>query len=143
MKNKKGIIILISILVLAAAALAVIHASTRKKVPEGAISVQQAGKETYVVLKEQTLVKVAGTIVNGKGEEKDIDADGIALSSLADGSFENVTVTADDEFSAVVGADEIENAWLIQSEDGTAQLVVFGDSNSKRAVRNVVRIEFE
>lgn len=42
-----------------------------------------------------------------------------------------------------MAADEISSAFLILNEDGSTQLVVFVDSNSKRAVRNVTWIEFE
>ena len=143
MKKKKWIVLLIGVLVVVTAALAVIHFATRDAVPEGAILVRQDGKDRYVSLDGLTLTRITGTIVNGKGEERSIDAPGIGLRELAEGSFSSVTVTSDDEYFATVEAGEIDNADLILNEDGSVQLIVFGDANFKRAVRNVVRIEFE
>ena len=37
--------------------------------------------------------------------------------------------------------DEEGKVWLLRNEDDTYQLIVFGDPNSKRAVRDVQRIE--
>ena len=57
-----------------------------------------------------------------------------------------VTVTADDEYSAVVTAEELaapDKVYLIAQEEDGVQLVVFGDSNSKRNVSNVVRVTVE
>ena len=142
MKSRRAILLLIGALVLITAVLAAVHFSTRETVPEGAVLVRQDGKERYVALEKLALTKVTGTIVNGKDEERVIDSDGVALGELAEGTFASVTVTSDDAFAATVNAEEIANAFLIRSDDGSARLVVFGDSNSKRSVRNVVRIEF-
>ena len=142
MRSKKWILILVGVLVLLTAVFAVVHFSTREAVPQGAVKVCQNGKERCVSLDKLELMRVTGTIVNGKGETRDVDADGLPLSQLAQGAFSGVTVTADDEYAATVSAEEIDNAFLIRNDDGSAQLIVFGDSNSKRAVRNVARIEF-
>ena len=83
---------------------------------------------------------VKGTVVTAKGEEKQIDAQGIALSELC-GDFNSVTVTASDEYSAVVKKKDSENAYLIEDYGGL-RLVVFGDENAKRDVKNVARIDF-
>lgn len=79
--------------------------------------------------------------MNGKGEEKQIDAHGVILSEVCGGEFSTATVTASDEYSAVVSGGE--NAYLILSDDGSLRLIVFGDENAKRDVKNVVRIDFE
>ena len=81
---------------------------------------------------------VEGSIVNGKGEKAEVRAQGIPLSDVC-GAGRTVTVTASDNYSASVFTDE--DAYLISSGDGTVQLVVFGDSDLKRNVRNVVRID--
>lgn len=143
MKSKKLIVIIVCALVALTAVLAIVHSATRETVPEGAILVRQNGEEAYISMDKLGLTTVTGRIVNGKGETRDINDQGINLGELSKGSFQTVTVTSDDEFSAEVSADEIANAFLILNEDGSAQLVVFGDPNSKRAVRNVTRIEFE
>ena len=82
---------------------------------------------------------VSGEVVNGKGERKLIDAQGAGLSELC-GDFTEATVTASDEYSAVVHGGE--EAYLILSDDGSLRLVVFGDENAKRDVKNVSRIDF-
>lgn len=86
---------------------------------------------------------VSGTVVNGKGEEKQIDAQGIILSEVCGGAFSRITVTASDEYSATVYPEDSENAYLILTDDGNLRLIVFGDENSKRDVKNVVRVDFE
>lgn len=141
MKSKKIVIVILTALVVLTAALTTIHFSTRDTVPKGSIMVSQNGDSRYVDLSDYSLTQVTGTTINGKGEERIIDAQGIPLGQLADGSFQTVTVVSDDEYSAQVGAEEMENAYLIADND-TARLVVFGDKNSKRDVKNVVKIEF-
>lgn len=141
MKSKKSIIIILAALVVLTAALAMVHFATRDVVPDGSILVSQNGDTRYVNLSDFSLTQVNGTTVNGKGEERTIDAQGIPLGELADGSFRTVTVTSDDEYSAQVDAEEMENAYLIADND-TARLIVFGDKNSKRDVKNVVKVAF-
>ena len=55
-----------------------------------------------------------------------------------------VKVTADDEFSAELTGGEVNEAgkaYLVCEDDGSMRLVVFGDSNAKRNVRDVVILE--
>ena len=55
-----------------------------------------------------------------------------------------MTVVADDEYRAEVSAAEIaaeDTVARILQEDGGVQMVVFPDSNSKRNVTNVIRVE--
>ena len=55
-----------------------------------------------------------------------------------------VKVTADDEFSAELSGDEVNEAgkaYLVSEDDGSMRLVVFRDSNAKRNVRNVVSVD--
>ncbi len=143
MKKKKTVYIILSVLLIIVAVLSFVHFSTRESVPDGAILVRQDGEDRYIDPNVLFQTQVSGVIVNGKGEERSINSRGAAIEDLANGGFETVTVFADDEYSAQVAADETENAFLILNDDGSVQLVVFGDTNSKRAVRNVVRIEFE
>lgn len=84
---------------------------------------------------------VQGTVVNAKGQERQIDAQGVCLSELLAGTEGTATVTAVDNFSAQVQENEREQSWLLMEEDGSLRLVVFGDTDSKRAVKNVVRID--
>lgn len=115
---------------------AVVHLTTRTQDVEGAILVN--GKQ--VELSSLDYENVTGTVVNGKGEQKQIDAQGVPLEAICGSDFETATITASDEYSARVSADELDNAYIIIDED-TPRLIVFGDENSKRDVKNVVRID--
>ena len=121
------------------AVLAAIHLTTRT--PETAGEFLLNGESLKIA--DLQLSPVQGTIVNGKGVEKQIDGQGISLSAVCGDDFETVTVTASDEYRAVVSIDEIQNAYLILKDDGSLQLIVFGDENAKRDVKNVVRIDTE
>lgn len=130
--------------------LAIVHFTTRTDVPEGALLVKCGDKTEYVDLKSLDTVPVQGTIVNGKGEESEVDTQGVAVSDvLKQAGFkpentQTVKLTADDEFSAELSGEEINEAgkaYLVNEDDGSMRLVVFGDSNAKRNVRNVVILE--
>lgn len=140
-------------LVLAAAVFAVIHLSTRPAEETGAIQVSYGGKTVSVPLSKLTLQDVSGTAVNGKGEEKPIEGRGTPLSEVlaqagADlSAVRQVTVSAADEFSAVLTVGEVTEdgkAYLLQEEgEERPRLIVFGDPDSKRGVKDVTRIEVE
>lgn len=114
------------------AILAAVHLTTRT--PEKAGEMLVDGKS--VAVSELALRPVTGTVVTAKGTEKHIDAQGIALGELCPG---DVRVTSSDEYSVTVH--DGEDAYLIINDDGTVQLVVFGDENAKRCVKNVVRVD--
>lgn len=120
------------------AILAVLHLTTRTPEIEGAILVN--GKTLEI--SSLDFNRVSGTLVNGKGEEKQIDAQGVILSEVCGGEFLTATVTASDEYSAVVEKQDSENAYLIVEDDGSPRLVVFGDENAKRDVKHVARIDW-
>ena len=89
-------------------------------------------------------------MINGKGEKSYIDTQGVPLADVIKGAgFDPnnaaaVRVTADDEFSVELSGDELNEegkAYLVGENDGSVRLVVFGDSNAKRNVRNVVSVE--
>lgn len=150
MKKHKLAIIIIAILVLLTAVLTVVHLTTREEGQEGAIQVVYGGKTTLVSVDDlKPVAAVQGTVVNNAGEEKKIDGQGILVSDVlklagAAASGE-VTVTADDEYSVSLTAEEVAEegkAWLL-IEDGTLRLIVFGDQGAKRNVKNVVRLTVE
>lgn len=114
------------------------HLTTRTPEIEGAIRINGELRTAA----DFELQQVTGVIVNAKGEEKSIDAQGIPMGEICSGDFTTVTVTASDEYHAELYADELQNAYLILKDDGTMQLIVFGDESSKRDVKNVVRIDF-
>ncbi len=146
MKNKR-MLILVAVLLLLTATLAIAHLTTRASVPEGTVLVEHGGDTTELTLAQMEAVPVRGTVVNGKGESRTVDAQGISLASVLEqmgiAAFQEVTVIADDEYSAVVTTEEVARpnvAYLIFQEEGGVQLVVFGDANSRRNVSNVVRM---
>jgi len=103
-----------------------------------------------VPLEDLPLVPVQGTMVTGKGEQRPINGMGISVADLlkqayAYASTGTVVVRSADEYSVRLTAEEVaaENkAWLL-IEDGSARLIVFGDENSKRNVKNVVRLHVD
>lgn len=147
MKRNRVVVLIIIALVAVTALAAVIHLTTRVSVPEGVLLVEAAGQTKEVAWGRLELMSVQGTLINGKGEERTIDAQGILLRDMLEGigaSVETeVTVIAEDEYSASVTAEEIKadgQVYLAATDDGGIQLVVFGDSNSKRNVSGVARL---
>ena len=143
MKQKKLILMILAALVLLTAALAIVHLCTRDQVPEGALMVTCDGETSYIEIDKLTMTEVSGTVTNGKGEEKTIRGPGVPLFSLLDGEFRSAVVSAEDEYTATVGIEDAENAFLILSENGSMRLVVFGDANAKRDVKQVVKVDFQ
>ena len=149
MKKNKALLIVI-ILAVITAAVAFIHLSTREEVAEGTVQVSQGDQVSAVELSELEYEQVTGTRVNGKGEEIPVDGSGVLLKTVLDEAgaegYSSVTVTSDDSYSAELTREEVEDeskAWLILQEEGGLRLIVFGDSNSKRSVSNVVQIAAE
>lgn len=149
-KNSKIIIVIIAVLLALTAVLAIVHFSSREQIPEGALLVSCGDEKEYVDLKSLESVPVQGTVVNGKGEESEIDTQGVSLADVIEqAGFDPdnaaaVKVTADDEFSAELTGGEVNEAgktYLVCEDDGSMRLVVFGDSNAKRNVRNVVSVD--
>lgn len=149
MKSKKKLPIIMTCLAALVVVLAVIHFTTRTKVPEGSISVETGGKVSYLVLTDIPTSHVEGEIVNGKGEIKSIDGEGIrledALALVGVTNPKRVTAVADDEYNAVIEGDEIAHdaQVYLMVEDGEGRLVVFGDPNSKRNVSHLTRLVVE
>lgn len=150
-KNSLTLMIVIA-LVLLTGIFAVLHLSTRPKVSEGNLLVKLNGQSVTLDINTLSLTDVKGELVNGKGERRTVDAKGIALEDVLTAAgadvalMSSVTVTASDEYNAVVLAEEIRDsgkAFLVLQEDNQLQLVVFGDENSKRNVTNVVRLMVE
>ncbi len=151
--RKKSIAAAIVLLVITCIA-SVIYLRSRNEVPKGDLAVVFEDKTVLIDPFGGSLVPVRGVTVNAKGQEKDVDETGIALkdaiskSGLGGSGFTKARVVASDEYSAVISFDEINEegrAYLAkqQEDDGStsARLCVFGDSDSKRQIKNVVRIE--
>lgn len=149
-KSTKIIMAAIAALIALTAVFATIHSAARTEVPDGALLVSCGGEKKYVDLASLDTVPVRGSVVNGKGEKSDVNTQGVPLADVIENAgFDpngavTVKVTADDEFSAELSGDELNEdgkAYLVSEEDGSMRLVVFGDSNAGRNVRNVVSVE--
>ncbi|MCR5103641.1 MAG: hypothetical protein K6B68_04200 [Eubacterium sp.] len=139
--NKKLLIFIIIALLVITAGTAWWYLSSLKETPEHSFVVVSGGKEEVIDIDKMSLVDFTGTTVNGKGEKKEIKGQGIKLSDVFNVSdYTEASVIADDAYAAVVKKDEMDQAWL-QIEEGEARLIVFGDTDSKRNVKHVVRIE--
>ena len=147
--NTRKIIIFIGILIALTLLAAVLHLTTREEVPEHAVKVTTSEKETLLDIMSLDYATVTGIRVNGKGEEIPVEEEGISMKELLEvmgiTEYATVTVLSDDSYSAKVTREEILEAdkVFLLLEDTTLRLIVFGDSNSKRSVSNVVQIQVE
>ena len=152
MKKKNLLITLV--LVLAAAVIGGVYLKGRSQAPSGSLAIVLDGSETLVDPFSAPSVPVEGTTVNGKGEEKEISETGaalkdvLALAGVGEGAYTSVRAVSSDEYGADLTEEEIssgDRAFLVRdsSDEGqeTIRLIVFGDTNSKRQVKDVVRIE--
>ena len=147
MKKVKPVELAIIVLLLITAIVAIIYLTTRPAAPEGMLRIENGGRVIEFPLERLTFASVHGTTVNGKGEERTVDAQGVLLSEVLReagiSEFTEVTVTADDAYNAVVTAEEItepDRVYLIRQDEGGLRLIVFGDSNSKRSVSDVASL---
>ena len=150
MKKNKLVIAVIAALLIITAVVAAVHLSTRSVPPSGTLQIDAEGKVTDFALNKLDLAPVQGTVVNGKGEEKTVDSQGELLSSVLEKAgvteYTQVTVTANDEYSVTVTAEEIaetDRVYLLLEDGEQVRLLVFGDSNSKRNVSDVIRLVVE
>jgi len=109
-------------------------------------------KTVYIEMDTLAKIKINGTIVNGKGEQKEVDEIGVPLADILNAAgidpaeVNVVTVSADDEFSAEISGEEIQEegkAYLADDGEDGMRLIVFGDSDSKRNVRTVVKLDVQ
>ncbi len=155
---KKRNLVITAVLILAAALIAVLYLRGRTQAPEGSLNILYDNKEIQVEPFALPLTEVKGTVVNGKGVEKEISSDGVSVmdvlshAGIGSGDFASVRVVSSDEYAAELLAEEVAGdgtAYLIRDSSGdgkdadspSIRLVVFGDTNSKRQVKDVVRIE--
>lgn len=151
---KRTPLIITAVLVLMTALIAFFYLKNRHQAPEGNLAILYEDKETRVDPFSLPLTEVKGTTVNGKGEQKEISEEGVTLSDvlslagISKGDYSAVRVVSSDEYAAEISAEEIDSdkiAFLIRdkadNDTELIRLIVFGDSNSKRQVKDVVRIE--
>ena len=142
---KKRIIIVIAICIVLVTVLAIIHNVTRVKVPKNCIKVEYDSNELLLDINDIDTIEVSGRVENQKNEVKEIKGGGVLLADVVAGyctDYSKVTVIADDEYYAVLDAEELKGdceAYLLITES-EARLYVFSDELSKRNVSNVKRI---
>lgn len=150
--KKRLIPIILAVLIIATAAVAAWHLTTREQYESGGLTVQYGDQQIVLHAESLSLTQVTGETVNGKGETNAVDAQGIelaeALSSagIDTAAIEGIEVVASDEYRAEVTGDELRESgkvYLILDSDGNFQMIVFGDANSKRNVRELVAIELQ
>ena len=129
---------------------AAFYFEVREEVMEGALRVTNGTNTVMLNPSKFERTQVSGVRVNGKGEEIPVNGVGtalkdiLALAKIAD--YESVKVISDDSYSAVISAEEVNDvtkAFLLFDEENELRLVVFGDTNSKRSVSDVVEIVVE
>ena len=147
MKKAEPVKIAIIALVLLTAIVAIFYLTTCPTASEGTLRIENGSQVVELLLERLEFVPVHGTTVNGKGEERTIDAQGVLLSEILReagiSGFAEVTVTAIDAYNAVVTAEEVaepDRVYLIRQDEGGLRLIVFGDNNSKRSVSDVVSL---
>ena len=164
--KKKHYVILLTILILVAAVVVVglqVRNSMLEKEKADAIILKANGREIIVSVASLSQEEFSGETVNGKGEHFTHSYRGIALKSLLEKNkislegITSVTAYAVDQFSAVYAGDEVregQRVYLAVQMDGVTiegiekgkpgvQVIVFGDPNSKRLVRNLQTLEVQ
>ena len=159
--QKKIIIGVIVILVILAAALGIANRSKSKAAADG-LNISAGGKEVTVSWEEIGKEAFSGELVNGKGEVSQHDYEGAELAQILQKAGVEITaesvITAgsEDNYTAELSGSELLEAgkvYVALTADGKmiegieggqgAQLIVFGDPNSKRAVRYLKTITVE
>lgn len=165
MKAKKYWWIMLAVLLALTIAVVVIGVQVRnqqlEKEKEGTVLLVLQGQETVIPLSRLDREEFSKETVNGKGEKAMNSYRGIELKTLLQENgmkldqVSGMTVTAADQYSAEYTGDEIRDSERIYLavkinekeiegiEPGQPGLMViaFGDPNSKRMVRNPVRLE--
>lgn len=141
-KQSKFILAVLGILLLALAVLTILHLNTKEKVPENALAIHAGDQVRYLELDKLPLGPVQGTVINGKGEEKPVDAEGIALADvlreagLDPEPVKAVTVRASDEFSAEIAGDELNETGKVFCI--AAKMAALRWSSSEMQMRNAM-----
>lgn len=158
MKKTRLFYLLIVFLVIVTVITAVYYKNTKDNTQN--IKLIYGSKEGIVTISELDQIEFSGQVINGKGEIAQNFYRGISLYNLLlqkGYDLKNVKaikITAKDIFSAIVSKEEImenDHVYLAIERNGErikgigrgeygAQLIVFGDENSRRQVRYVSEI---
>ena len=158
---KKKMIVLFALLLAVTAIVAVVHRMTHEA-PAGVVLTVN-GKSLQIPLTKLDRVAFSGQLVDGKGVVTEHSYRGILLAELLQDAkvstegISKVLVTSADQYTAEFQLQEVletENVYLAIEADGQqiegidpgtqgAQLIVFGDANSRRCVSFAAQITLE
>lgn len=148
MKKNKAVLLIMLLVALTGIA-AIIHFTTREKVADGEVQLIYGDTTCFLKHRDLELEQVSGIRINGKGEEKKVEAPGVLLKNILVEKdiqeYSHVLVVSDDSYSAKMSMEEVNEegkVYLLLQEE-QLRLVVFGDANSKRSVSNVKQIIVE
>jgi len=152
--KRKLLFAIIAAVILITAVLVFVHLKNDPVDPENAVTIACGSKSVKVSLSDLDADDFSGTLINGKGDKTSSVFRGIALNDLlAQKGFEidslqilSIEALSQDQYSAVFSINEIENIYIAVSRDGEAiaglssntngaQLIIFGDPDSRRCVR--------
>lgn len=147
MNKKKFTLVGIVILLIFTSVVAFAHINSRVNTSAGMLRIEIDNQVNLLSVDQLELVDIDGVLSNAKGESLVVDTQGIRLHDIltqtGTASYSQVTVIAADEYSAEVSSKEVnadDQVYVALQNDGGLQLIVFGDSNSKRNVTNLSRI---
>ena len=158
--NKVLRIIIVAVLLCTAVAV-VLHLGNQEEI--SCMIIKHGGNDIPITYSELDKTKFSGETINGKGDIFFHEYTGVAIRELlnskniAISNTSIVKVTSADNFSAEYTGEEIlsgDRIYLAITEDGKhidgighdepgVQVIVFGDSNSRRCVRYAKIIEIE
>ncbi|QNM05418.1 hypothetical protein [Qiania dongpingensis] len=148
MKNKRVMFFILALLALVAI-LSAVHLNTRDTAVQGTVQVSYNEENFVLDYNKWQYKQVSGIRINGKGDEILVEGKGIELDEILKQleiiHYRNVIVSSDDSYTAEVSAEEAGESgkvYLMYEKDAI-RLIVFGDTDSKRSVSNVVRITVE
>ena len=152
MRQKRIILLIILILAAAVALLTILHLTGVRIVEQGQVEIVRNDQKRFLGESDIARVPVKGELINGKGESVNIDAKGSLLADVLTSAgidpaeVAALKITSHDEYSVEISSEELREAgkvYLISDGEGSFTLIVFGDSNSKRKVKDVARVEVD
>jgi hypothetical protein len=165
MKNRKNLMIIVAVLLIAAALGVGMYVRNSQMAGEvaGAITLRFEGKDIPVTIASLDRVDFEGETVNGKGEHFSHSYRGVELKTLLEeknidvSGVTGIKAVSADQFEAEYTGDEMRESghlYLAVQMDGKAlegidkgtqgvQVIVFGDENSRRLVRSLSVVEIQ
>lgn len=157
----KKLKLVIAVMLVMTCLAAIIHISQQEDI--ACMVIKTGATEITVDFTDLDRKEFSGELVNGKGEVSFHSYTGVLLRDLLEekgiavSEISSVSVTSADNYSVTFEAEEILEDGRVHAaitvdgntvegiDDGTAgvQIIVFGDSNSKRCVRYAIVIEVD